>query len=271
MLFCLDRDTTSPYLKTIPLDDEANFGVCPRDIMPYDPLVDIVENAFNGNGSSYNGPSFWQAVDSDPGLLSPLEYKLPLPDTPNNDYDTSFAPLAMPSPTSSAISLDSEGGPSSRTRSRRLPPFPQAASNEASAHRTKRNTRARDAAAPYSRAKRSSPKKASEERDEPPALDLQPVPVRRSAANIAASEARRKKPLQYFCDVPGCDSGFTAGHNLRLHQRIHCDDKPYKCSGCTYRSVGPADVNRHIETARQDNRHKSARLVYRKPGSAVYE
>ncbi|CAA7269445.1 unnamed protein product [Cyclocybe aegerita] len=270
MLFYIDLDTSSPYLKTIPLEDETNFGVCPRDIMPYDPLVNIVETTF-GSGSSYDGPSFWHAPDSDSALLSPLGYLLPLPDT-SPSYDTpEFIAFAMPSPTSSTFSdLHPEDAPSSRRRSVRLAASTSTVWKEESS-RKKGTARARDVAAPYNKANRPVAKKASKDRDITPILDPQFVPVKKSAANIAASEARRKKPLQYFCDVPGCDSGFTAGHNLRLHQRIHYDDKPYKCSACTYRSVGPADVNRHIETARQDNRHKSARLVQRKPGSAVYE
>ena len=48
--------------------------------------------------------------------------------------------------------------------------------------------------------------------------------------------------------------GFRSRHDLKMHMRQHKDEKPYKCSHCSYRSKHNANLKLHIA-----HRHSNAR------------
>jgi len=57
----------------------------------------------------------------------------------------------------------------------------------------------------------------------------------------------RKQPANFACTVPGCNSTFTRGFNLKGHLRSHYEQKPYKClwPGCGKGFAREHDCKRH--------------------------
>ncbi|KAF5327750.1 hypothetical protein D9619_004734 [Psilocybe cf. subviscida] len=62
-----------------------------------------------------------------------------------------------------------------------------------------------------------------------------------------ASIARRKQEANFACTIPGCNSTFTRGFNLKGHLRSHFEQKPYKCHwpGCGKGFARQHDCKRH--------------------------
>ena len=62
-----------------------------------------------------------------------------------------------------------------------------------------------------------------------------------------ASHQRRNKDANFACTVPGCESTFTRGFNLKNHLRSHFEEKPYKCHwpGCGKGFARQHDCKRH--------------------------
>ena len=62
-----------------------------------------------------------------------------------------------------------------------------------------------------------------------------------------ASIRRRKQDANFACTVPGCNSTFTRGFNLKGHLRSHYEQKPYKCHwpGCGKGFARQHDCKRH--------------------------
>jgi len=62
-----------------------------------------------------------------------------------------------------------------------------------------------------------------------------------------ASIQRRKQDANFACTVPGCNSTFTRGFNLKGHLRSHYEQKPYKCHwpGCGKGFARQHDCKRH--------------------------
>ena len=57
----------------------------------------------------------------------------------------------------------------------------------------------------------------------------------------------RKQDANFACTVPGCNSTFTRGFNLKGHLRSHYEQKPYKCHwpGCGKGFARQHDCKRH--------------------------
>jgi hypothetical protein len=41
----------------------------------------------------------------------------------------------------------------------------------------------------------------------------------------------------FLCDFPQCEKTFYSAYNLRVHKRVHSDEKPLKCPHCDYRAA----------------------------------
>ena len=50
-----------------------------------------------------------------------------------------------------------------------------------------------------------------------------------------------------------CERTFTRRRSLNQHQRIHTDEKPYKCSFCGYAAKWKANLSAHIKTFHLEN------------------
>ena len=57
----------------------------------------------------------------------------------------------------------------------------------------------------------------------------------------------------YTCSFDGCNKTFTQQANLKKHERIHSNIKPYGCKQCEHRSVKSSDMKRHIRNVHKLN------------------
>ncbi|KAG8229775.1 hypothetical protein J437_LFUL005856 [Ladona fulva] len=51
--------------------------------------------------------------------------------------------------------------------------------------------------------------------------------------NEVASGNTTSKPKTYYCPHEGCDKLYTTPHHLKVHERSHTGDRPFKCTGAT--------------------------------------
>ena len=52
-----------------------------------------------------------------------------------------------------------------------------------------------------------------------------------------------KRPSLFNCSK--CEKRFTWGYNLKTHERIHTDDKPFCCSKCKKKFTTSGDIRNH--------------------------
>ena len=57
-----------------------------------------------------------------------------------------------------------------------------------------------------------------------------------------------KKATSVTCPWPGCEKGFAKKHNLKIHMRVHSDEKPIKCDRCDYTCRQQNALNCHIKS-----------------------
>ncbi|XP_064643275.1 uncharacterized protein LOC135497363 isoform X2 [Lineus longissimus] len=55
------------------------------------------------------------------------------------------------------------------------------------------------------------------------------------------------KNQSFPCDFPDCGKRFKTAYNLRVHKRIHSQEKPLKCPHCDYRANQRNSMNWHLK------------------------
>ncbi|ESK84998.1 putative zinc finger protein [Moniliophthora roreri MCA 2997] len=74
-----------------------------------------------------------------------------------------------------------------------------------------------------------------------------------ASESVVDASMRRRKPTEkgrkiYSCTkFPPCTQTFTAGHNLKNHERSHRGERPFKCGFCPVKTVTCSDIKRHEE------------------------
>ena len=54
-----------------------------------------------------------------------------------------------------------------------------------------------------------------------------------------------EKVIRFKCDWEGCDKGFYAEFNLKLHLRVHTGERPFECDICLKRFTQKVTRNKH--------------------------
>ena len=90
-----------------------------------------------------------------------------------------------------------------------------------------------------------------EEEEQPPLVlclkipDVEQNHIRKEETDggVIRKEAKRKR-TQHECDV--CEKRFTRSGSLKVHMRIHTNERPYECDVCEKRFRQSQHLNEHI-------------------------
>lgn len=87
-----------------------------------------------------------------------------------------------------------------------------------------------------------------------------------STARVNQLPNLRKHPAKFKCSFPKCERRFTRHANLQSHIRVHCHDRPFKCTRCFKAFTRPEDCSRHVKERHEGTSKQHICGILGKPG-----